>query len=430
MINVFISHASTDSEIAAKFVRLLEESFNVKDGEIRCTSTDGYQLPISSHFADTLRVELKTSKVIIGLISANALQSQWVMFELGLAWGLQNAPVLPVLLGLKPDDLPGPLKQYIAAQPMEINDVGRFLDQIYELTGWERRTHTRLMNASWGFKDEIKAYIAALSNSKNKMEGTINELCEVLSRSKFGQRLCLEKNAKKRLAEYCIHNDFWRTDDIVFIESGTIPVYLMLELINHKKNWPKGLLTNNIFVAIAGATDFSNLFSRTDIIHALEQQSNVMLLGGSVLEDYSATIPEDIYISTDDLFSNDLLNTCDSHNVNHLIMMVTRLTPEEGPCAGTYPTRNFKRSIMKYVLDKSTSRLSILLEADKLVARSGEPVDKHLWKKLKETRRVTLLCAVSGEMQEGDYGLLRRRLKQLEGDGVRVILVENNHVNN
>lgn len=95
-IDVFISHSSKDAPIAKALVLLLKAALNISSGRIRCTSVDGYGLSAGAETDNQLRVELRESKVFLGIITQSSVESTYVLFELGARWGahLQLAPVL------------------------------------------------------------------------------------------------------------------------------------------------------------------------------------------------------------------------------------------------------------------------------------------------------------------------------------------------
>lgn len=107
---VFVSHSGQDKATAEALVALLRAALNLPPGEIRCTSVDGYRLPIGAETENQLRAELLSASVFLALISPSSLSSAYVLFELGGRWGAGKhlAPLLTP--GLEPKDLKGPLQ--------------------------------------------------------------------------------------------------------------------------------------------------------------------------------------------------------------------------------------------------------------------------------------------------------------------------------
>jgi TIR domain len=107
-ILVLISHSSRDAKLAEALVDLLRLGIGLLPEHIRCSSVDGYRLPAGAHTETQLRQEVNATRVLIGLITPSSLASPYVLFELGARWGGGN-PMIPVLAGVKSDELRGPV---------------------------------------------------------------------------------------------------------------------------------------------------------------------------------------------------------------------------------------------------------------------------------------------------------------------------------
>lgn len=71
---------------------------------------------------------------MIGVLSHNGRHSDWVLFELGAAWGMKKQ-VIPLLCGLSYSDLPGPLGEQNAVDASLRPKVFEMLDTIKDGLG-------------------------------------------------------------------------------------------------------------------------------------------------------------------------------------------------------------------------------------------------------------------------------------------------------
>lgn len=109
MIDVFVSHSSQDQTLAKRLVDLFRSALTLRADQIRCTSVDGYRLPVGSDSDEQLRQEILGARAFVGILSPSSLASAYVLFELGARWGAgkQLAPVLAP--ATTPRDLRGPI---------------------------------------------------------------------------------------------------------------------------------------------------------------------------------------------------------------------------------------------------------------------------------------------------------------------------------
>ncbi len=69
IIRVFISHSSTDTTLAKRFVRAMRAAIRIPVKQIRCTSLPQYSLPVGSRVSSRLRQELEGADVVVGLVT-------------------------------------------------------------------------------------------------------------------------------------------------------------------------------------------------------------------------------------------------------------------------------------------------------------------------------------------------------------------------
>src|SRR5689334_1801967 len=82
IMDIFISHSSKDAEIVQALIELIRSSLNTPAKRIRCTSINGYKLPIGVTTDEQLRTEIFGAKAFIGIISSASINSTYVLFEL------------------------------------------------------------------------------------------------------------------------------------------------------------------------------------------------------------------------------------------------------------------------------------------------------------------------------------------------------------
>ena len=101
---VYISHSHQDNELVRDLARRLE-------GAGMKPLVDFGELPAGSDRKKTLREQIRDADAMLNLVTPGALTSPWMMAELGMAEGFDKM-ILPVTAGVKPRDLPAPLRSY------------------------------------------------------------------------------------------------------------------------------------------------------------------------------------------------------------------------------------------------------------------------------------------------------------------------------
>ena len=108
---IFISHRHIDEPIAAALVDLLDQAFDIKKNDIRCTSVKPYMLSPGERTSEQLRFDIGHSELVIGILSPDTSESNYVLCELGASWG-RDIPTFPVLTrGATFTDVPPPLNE-------------------------------------------------------------------------------------------------------------------------------------------------------------------------------------------------------------------------------------------------------------------------------------------------------------------------------
>jgi TIR domain len=108
---IFISHRHKDELIAEALLALLEHAFYIEKTDIRCTSVRRYMLTPGERTSELLRQEIARAELVIGILSPDTSQSNYVLCELGASWG-HDVPTFPVLVrGATYADVPSPLSE-------------------------------------------------------------------------------------------------------------------------------------------------------------------------------------------------------------------------------------------------------------------------------------------------------------------------------
>ena len=108
---IFISHRHKDQAIAKALIDLLKCAFYIEPADVRCTSVQGYMLTPGERTSEELRSNLAGAELVIGLLSPDTTESNYVLAELGAAWG-HDVTTFPLLArGATYADVPSPLNE-------------------------------------------------------------------------------------------------------------------------------------------------------------------------------------------------------------------------------------------------------------------------------------------------------------------------------
>jgi hypothetical protein len=128
---LFVSHSSNDIELATALTGLVDAALEVPIGSLRCTSVAGYKLEPGANAAATLRKNLRSARVVIGLLTPSSLASAYVLMELGAAWGLKSRVVPLLTEGVDFTSIPGPIGPTLhAVRASDEGDVAALLETI------------------------------------------------------------------------------------------------------------------------------------------------------------------------------------------------------------------------------------------------------------------------------------------------------------
>jgi hypothetical protein len=111
MNKIFLSHPHAEGEIAVSFARWLEKVFR-RHTEVICTSEPEYRISGSIMVTRKIVEHVKSSSVVICLISPRSLILPWLFYEMGAAQALGKIFIPCVMGGLSLRDLPPQAFEY------------------------------------------------------------------------------------------------------------------------------------------------------------------------------------------------------------------------------------------------------------------------------------------------------------------------------
>ncbi len=139
---IFISHRHKDEPIVASLTSLLEQAFYVESTDIRCTSVQPYMLTPGERTSEQLRKEISGAELVIGVLSPDTSESNYVLCELGASWG-RDVPTFPVLIrGATFADVPSPLSERHSISLEKEENCLQLIDYIASRTSLRRREGT------------------------------------------------------------------------------------------------------------------------------------------------------------------------------------------------------------------------------------------------------------------------------------------------
>lgn len=136
---VFISHRHKDEPVVAALAALLEQAFYIERNDIRCTSVQPYMLMPGERTSELLRTEIGRAELVIGVLSPDTSESNYVLCELGASWG-RDVPTFPVLVkGATYADIPSPLNERHSISLENEENCLQLVDYVASKTSLRRR---------------------------------------------------------------------------------------------------------------------------------------------------------------------------------------------------------------------------------------------------------------------------------------------------
>jgi len=140
---VFISHSSKDAELALALIDLLKAALALRAEQIRCSSVDGYRLPVGVNTESKLREEVKCregrgwthhpEQSCLRLYVSSSLEH---VGEPAVFW-------LRCLAGVKASELSGPLGLLNALSASNDAQIHQLIGDIANHVGLERQPADR-----------------------------------------------------------------------------------------------------------------------------------------------------------------------------------------------------------------------------------------------------------------------------------------------
>ena len=132
-MNLFISHADADKELATKFVDLLLLGIGVPHDNIFCSSSRG-AIPNGSFFVQHILSNLNRADFVIALLTRSYFESHFCQAEAGAALARQTAGVCEFVSFVVPpvtfSELDGALYGRQSGSILDLPALGELRDRI------------------------------------------------------------------------------------------------------------------------------------------------------------------------------------------------------------------------------------------------------------------------------------------------------------
>jgi hypothetical protein len=129
MNKVFLCHPHSAAKTAVSFARWLERAFGDQI-DVICTSEPEHHID-SGRMVTTGIVEgIKSSSVVLALITPESLKLPWIFYEMGAAQALGKVFIPCVVRGLSLRDLPPQAYEYQGAELSSEDGLRRLVDAL------------------------------------------------------------------------------------------------------------------------------------------------------------------------------------------------------------------------------------------------------------------------------------------------------------
>jgi len=164
MFKIFVSHSSSDKPLVDALDELVCDAF-VEEVELvySSASVKSGGIAAGQSWLDWIHDQIQQSNMTIVVITPLSKARPWLMWEAGAATGIglsQNASisVVPLLFGLKNDEIPSPLRERQTITGTEEEDIKDLLESIRRVGGLTYKSDSHVESLVYTY---IKAVIAA-----------------------------------------------------------------------------------------------------------------------------------------------------------------------------------------------------------------------------------------------------------------------------
>jgi hypothetical protein len=142
---LFISHAAGDTPVADALADLLHQ-LKLNEDDIFCASLEGMGIPAGKNFADFIRDQIQSPKLVVLLLSPNYFESTFCVAELGACWAISHN-IFPLLLA--PDEYDGTDATLLGIQTgkidskKDLNDLRDVISKVFGVSVSSARWETK-----------------------------------------------------------------------------------------------------------------------------------------------------------------------------------------------------------------------------------------------------------------------------------------------
>lgn len=132
----FISHYSGDKSTAELFSGALRRiTLEQISPWFSSDSSGGSGLKPGDIWFNQILEKITQSKAVVSLLTPNSINRPWIYFESGIGQALENCEVIPVCIGINPDNIFPPLGLYQCYQLNDYRSIADFFSKLLDLFG-------------------------------------------------------------------------------------------------------------------------------------------------------------------------------------------------------------------------------------------------------------------------------------------------------